>query len=310
MSLVYNTHSYFWRHEEQLKSLTRYLLRFQQSESFGVWCAGCAQGEEAYSLAFLFDSLRLKARIMASDIFEDALKIAREGLYPSSKMEKLPAGFRAHCTGSGGFLQVPPRIKEQVTFIRDDLKQSRMEGKFSIVVCRNVLIYFQPEEQAQALTQLCSVLEPGGLLVLGYSESSLLRLEGLERLDDHGIFEKRSQQVKIRQSSPTDTVGAEANNLANALASYARGSLEEAGQLLDASLEQNPNSTISRFFRAMLDIESGRFQTARKNLHWILESEDADDPQTTHYLTQHGLAPDRFQLTVRRVLERLEGARR
>ncbi|MCA9781072.1 MAG: hypothetical protein KC800_30340, partial [Candidatus Eremiobacteraeota bacterium] len=92
--------------------------------------------------------------------------------------------------------------------------------------------------------------------------------------------------------------------LSEALNSYARGQLEKADRLLEASLEEEPLSPIGLYFKGMLDLESGRADRARRHLQRILETDQ--DRETDAFLREHGLDTERFHLTVRRVLERLE----
>ena len=93
MSTVYNNHSYFWRHAEQFESLAPLLTRFAGTDPIRIWCAGCAYGEEAYSLALLLDGLGMKADILATDISKDALEQVEIAQYKESKIRTLPRRY-------------------------------------------------------------------------------------------------------------------------------------------------------------------------------------------------------------------------
>lgn len=270
-----------------------------------MWCAGCAHGEEPYSLGFLLSSAGMSAGILATDILSDALEKAALAVYNESKLRELPSEFRRQFRESAGGWRVPERIRNLVTFLHDDLRSSRVEGPFDIIFCRNVLIYFTPQLQSQIISHLSSALKPGGLLVLGYAESSLLKLSGLTRLNDHGLFSKdRKPEVVVKIAGPPLESGV--SLLADALASYARGRHEHAGKLFDASFEEGPFSPIGRYFKAMLEIESGQLQNAKEHLRLIVEQPATLDPETEQFLQKHGMDLNRFHLTVSRVLERLE----
>ena len=300
MSTVYNNHSYFWRHAEQFDSLAPFLTRFAGADPLRIWCAGCAYGEEAYSLALLLDGLGMKADILATDISREALQQAEIACYKESKMKTLPKPYLSRLSRDERGFCVPERLKSMVTYRWDDLRASRIEGPFDLIFCRNVLIYFAGQVQDDILHHLGGALTTRGLLVLGYAESSLLKIQGLTRLSDHAIFMKEEPLVTL--VGPPLVPGV--SLLSEALNSYARGHLEKADRLLDASLEEEPLSPIGLYFKGMLDLESGRAERARRHLQRILETNQ--DEETDSFLQEHGLNTERFHLTVRRVLERLD----
>ena len=299
MSTVYNNHSYFWRHAEQFDSLAPLLTRFAGTDPLRIWCAGCAYGEEAYSLALLLDGLGMKADILATDISKDALQQVEIAQYKESKIKTLPRRYLNRLERDEQGWSVPKRLKSVVRCRWDDLRSSRVEGPFDLILCRNVLIYFPGPVQEEILHHLGAALTPRGLLVLGYAEPSLLKIKGLTRLSDHAIFMKDEPLVEL--IGPPLVPGV--SLLSEALSSYARGHLEKADKLLDASLEEDPLSPIGLYFKGMLDLESGRPERARRHLERILETEQ--DKETDDFLREHGLDIERFHLTVRRVLERL-----
>ncbi|WP_291316794.1 protein-glutamate O-methyltransferase CheR [Desulfuromonas sp.] len=149
-----------------------------------VWSAGCASGEEAYSVAILIHQALQKEAgdwrvfIFASDMNGEALRQAERGDFSREKFEETKLGVldRYFDPTATGF-RVKPFVREMVQFCRDDLTSAERTapsesifGTFDLVLCRNVLIYFQPEPQAGILCRLRRSLGPGGFLVLGSSE--------------------------------------------------------------------------------------------------------------------------------------------
>lgn len=147
-----------------------------------VWVAGCATGEEAYSIAVLLaESARATGagfEVVASDVDERSLEVARRGVYPEAALSAVPAALRRR------YFDPAPRggvaaasLRERVRFGRHDLVGRRLAPKeaivasFELVLCRNLLMYFEPALRAKAHDRLAAVLEPGGALVIGLSES-------------------------------------------------------------------------------------------------------------------------------------------
>lgn len=171
-----------------------------------VWSAGCATGEEAYSVAILLAQALEDEHdywlpyICATDISPEALAAAQTGRYGRDRLETthLEILGRFFRTTAEGY-EVIPEIRRMVHFSRDDLISWRTRtpadsifGSFDLVLCRNVLIYFSPDLQQRVLVKLYGALNSGGYLVLGLSESLLpamaSRLTAIDRL--HRIFQK------------------------------------------------------------------------------------------------------------------------
>jgi len=153
-----------------------------RGEELRLWSAGCATGEEAYSLAILVaealgeDPGRLTVRLFATDLDADAIAFARRGVYAASALATLPDNLRARyftpVDDSDGAYEVTKRIRNLVVFGEHDLGQRPPFPRIDLVVCRNVLIYFMPEMQTRALQLFAFALRPGGYLALGTSETS------------------------------------------------------------------------------------------------------------------------------------------
>src|SRR5665811_415763 len=143
-----------------------------------LWSAGCATGEEAYSLAVLVADLlagergSLDVRIFATDLDEEALAFARRGIYPAEALKNMPSGIvERHFTREDGDFQVNKAVRGMVLFGHHDLGQRPPFPNIDMVLCRNVLIYFAPELQRRVLQLFGHALRDGGYLVLGKAET-------------------------------------------------------------------------------------------------------------------------------------------
>jgi len=168
------------------------LLRLAEDREIRVWSAGCAGGQEAYSVAMLLANLCAgrarppKVRIFATDISGRALASAAAGVYAADalrnvRLEYLERYFRAE----GDAYALSDEIKAMVHFSRHDLLDERaacpppaIYGGFDLVLCGNLLIYYGPEARGRMLAGLRTSLEPGGWLVTGEAERELVAAFG------------------------------------------------------------------------------------------------------------------------------------
>jgi chemotaxis methyl-accepting protein methylase len=149
-----------------------------------VWSAGCSSGEEVYSLAAIVHrhgvatgTLGAAARveILGTDVHGPSLEAAAEGAYPASAFEEVSADVRAAYFGrEGPPYRVGPELRRLVRFASHDLLREPPPGReFDMIVCRNVLIYFDRETQERLFDQFHDALARGGFLVLGMVETLL-----------------------------------------------------------------------------------------------------------------------------------------
>jgi two-component system CheB/CheR fusion protein len=143
-----------------------------------IWSAGCATGEEAYSLAILVaealgDELeRYNVQIFATDLDEEAVAFARRGIYPRASVASLPAELlNRHFVKLDGTYQVTKLLRRQIIFGQHDLGHRPPFPHMDLAVCRNVLIYFTAELQRRALQLFAFALRNGGYLALGKAET-------------------------------------------------------------------------------------------------------------------------------------------
>src|SRR6187551_3508 len=160
------------------QQLARVLLAKPADSPLRVWTTGCSTGEEAYSLAILLreqmDALRktFKVQVFATDIDARAIDTARAGVYPASiatdvSPERLARFFSAE---DGGY-RIHKNIRDLLVFSEDDVIKDPPFSKLDLVSCRNLLIYMGPELQRKLIPLFHYALNPGGLLLLGSSET-------------------------------------------------------------------------------------------------------------------------------------------
>jgi chemotaxis protein methyltransferase CheR len=178
----------FWRHAAGLVALARRLASWPAPLT--LWSAGCATGEEPYGLGVALREAgrdRPEDRILATDLSVRALARAQAGVYRARALRRLPqelAGRWFHASDGGA--RVDARLAAAVTFRRHNLLEAPPPGRFDAVLCRNVLIYFEPEVAARALARLADSLAPGGLLLLSPVELPLATGLGLRMIEEGG----------------------------------------------------------------------------------------------------------------------------
>lgn len=176
-------HTSFFREPIHFEFLREKALpQLRDRERIAIWSAACSTGEEPYSIAAclqeeLGESKLSKVRILASDISTRALRKAQQGVYPAERFEGIPVQqlrqFLLRGDGdSKGLYRVKPQVRSTVEFTRVNLMESLSHlGPFSVIFCRNVMIYFDKQTQEGLVNRLAGCLEPGGYLFTGHSES-------------------------------------------------------------------------------------------------------------------------------------------
>jgi two-component system CheB/CheR fusion protein len=161
-------------------ALPELLARRTSGDPLRAWSIGCSTGEEAYSLAMVFceaaDRMpapyELNLQVFASDLSADAIASARRGQYPlsisaSMTADRLARFFSAH----EAHYQINQNIRDMVLFAQHDVVLDAPFTKLDLIACRNLLIYFDPLLQRRLLPLFHYSLRPGGLLLLGHSET-------------------------------------------------------------------------------------------------------------------------------------------
>jgi chemotaxis protein methyltransferase CheR len=178
------TISRFWRDRSTFHALRQVVLpeiamqAATEKREARIWSAGCASGEEPYSVGILWD-LEVSPRfskasrgIVATDMDETLLDRARRAFYPKTSLRELPPELAARAfTRSNAFWRLKPAHRQGVLFLQQDVRQETPPGRFDLVLCRNLAFtYFAPALQEAVLERVAASLEPRGVLVIGSHE--------------------------------------------------------------------------------------------------------------------------------------------
>ena len=153
------------------------LFERRGEEALRIWCAGCSTGEEAYTLAILLHDymaqrgLQNPFTVFASDVNEEALKIAAEGRYVSLPDFLDRDKASRYFFEQGGYFFVRKEIRMKVVFTKHNLLKNPPFIQIDLLACRNVLIYMKPAAQKKLFMKFHFALRPGGFLFLGSNES-------------------------------------------------------------------------------------------------------------------------------------------
>jgi len=166
----------FFREREAFEALQRVILPALSHRSpIRIWCAGCATGEEAYSIGMVVvDGAKgqgFNASILATDLNRGALAKAKRGLYPKEALAGLKEDQLArHFLVEGGAYQVSRTLQRLIRFEFHDLISDPPPRGMDVIFCRNVLIYYDEPTQVKICSTLTEALNPGGFLLLGTAE--------------------------------------------------------------------------------------------------------------------------------------------
>lgn len=167
-----------FRHRAQIAALQSDIipaLRATTRRTLRVWSAGCAGGEEPYTLAIVLAralaDTAIQIQITATDVSADALAVAEAATYRASALADVPAPYHDDFLVDGDRLRIRPELARLVRFERANLVDGATPRACDLVWCRNVLIYFTPDARKRAIDRLVAATNPGGYIFVGYSES-------------------------------------------------------------------------------------------------------------------------------------------
>ena len=175
-------HTWFYRDPDQLQTIAR-LMSAAPPGRVTVWIAGCATGEEAYTMAMIGRRIGRELTVLATDVNETALAAARRGVYGALAVRDVPELERRWIQPRDNAFVVDAALRANVTFVRHNLVDPAPDGPragWDLVVCRNVLIYFAPTAAARVFKRFARAVREGGSVVVGASEVVFEPPAGLE----------------------------------------------------------------------------------------------------------------------------------
>ncbi|WHH60314.1 protein-glutamate O-methyltransferase CheR [Petroclostridium sp. X23] len=197
----------FFRDPESYRRISEKVLPYLNSFThIKIWCAGCSSGQEPYSMAMMLDELGMlgKTQIYATDINPLVIKEAKNGLYPMDDVDNCIINYRKaggmksfmnYFTMTGKYLMIREDLKKNILFFEHSLCQQGILNEFHLILCRNVLIYFNNSLQQKVLEVFWNSLERNGFLVLGKSE-------GITHNNGYMYFDKYKDIDKIFKRKP------------------------------------------------------------------------------------------------------------
>jgi chemotaxis protein methyltransferase CheR len=187
---------------------------WENPRSLRIWSAGCATGEEPYTIAItIADAYEFadawNIHILATDISRSALDVAEKGAYPARELQGLnPKQRENYFSKHGDEYKVKPKIKQMVTFAPLNLAQAVYMGRFDVIFCMNVLIYFSEERRAALIQRFFEYLEPGGYLFLGHAESVAKVGAGFKPIvvGDSLIYQRPAGETLVRAAAAQESL--------------------------------------------------------------------------------------------------------
>jgi two-component system CheB/CheR fusion protein len=198
----------FFRNEEAFAVLEQRVLpellnRAPNDAPLRVWVAGCATGEEVYSLAILLHELTSRTngrpvKIFATDVHRGSLELAARGVYEAEAVANVtPERLERYFWQRGSTYQVVPELRQMIVFAPHNVIRDAPFTRVDLISCRNLLIYLQPAAQQKALSLFHFALNRGGVVLLGPSESPGPLLQNFEVVDRHWRIYRKYSDVRI-----------------------------------------------------------------------------------------------------------------
>ena len=240
----------FFRDEDVFQKLGEELKKQfehkQKGDSIRIWCVGCATGEEPYSVAILLHEIlgvslyNFHVQIFASDIDERALDFARKGIYPAKNLKKLsPEILEKYFDLVDAGYEVKKQVKQHILFARHDITNDPPFVRLDLVVCRNLLIYFNNYLQIEVLRVFNYALLAEGLLLLGKSGSVGVANELFAKVNGMKLFRKvpssapahmRFSRQRTRAELEANVAVAKGQNRNQSIVDIAKETLYYSGQ--------------------------------------------------------------------------------
>ena len=216
----------FFRDVEAFQQVERVIIpqilaSVPPNEEIRIWIAGCATGEEAYSLAILFHEhlsaahRPLNLRIFATDVHRSSLEVASAGVYNEEALAEVTPDRRdRYFVRDDHGYRVAKDLRQLIVFARHNLITDAPFTRLDLVSCRNLLIYFQPVAQKKALSLFHFAMKTGGMLLLGPSETPGELGDEFETLDAHWRIYRKRRDARLPDLRLPFTAPGSANTVA------------------------------------------------------------------------------------------------
>lgn len=211
-----NNETYFYRDRVPFDLLESYLAGRaaapRPQHRISIWCAGVSTGQEAYSLAMMFEERADKWRdwqieILGTDVSAQAIRRARAGLYTQFEVQRgLSAlSLLSHFEKAGNDWQISPRIRSRVRFQEQDITrhQAPVFPPHDVILCRNLLLYLPPETRRLVFSRLRAALAPDGIILLGAAETVMGQTDEFEPDPRYRGFYRPRDTAKSRAAPAT-----------------------------------------------------------------------------------------------------------
>jgi two-component system, chemotaxis family, CheB/CheR fusion protein len=225
--------------------LPELLMREPRNAPLRLWVAGCATGEEAYSLAIVLHDLMARhgerpVKIFATDVHRGSLEQAAAAAYGEDAVSNVsPERLARYFTQHAGRYQVVPELRQMIVFAQHNVISDAPFTRVDLITCRNLLIYLQPTAQQRVLSVFHFALSQGGVLLLGPSETLGPLADGFEILDKHWQLYRKGGEVHPRVEAHRPlTVPTDVRVAVPSVLPAARHSLGQLLPVYDALLEE------------------------------------------------------------------------
>ncbi|HEY0481764.1 MAG TPA: chemotaxis protein CheB [Kofleriaceae bacterium] len=199
----------FFRDPEAFERLEQEVIpalldKLPADEELRVWVAGCATGEEAYSLAMLFwegfaaRNRPVRLKMLATDVHQTSLEHAGAGIYGDDQLQFVsPRRLERFFTRRSSGYQISQDLRQLIVFARHNVTKDAPFTKMHFISCRNMLIYFQPQPQRTVMSLFHFGLASGGVLFLGASETPGALADEFVSIDDHWKIYRKRRDVQL-----------------------------------------------------------------------------------------------------------------
>lgn len=181
---VTTNHSFFFRENRNIEYIVKKLHEnvLNTKKKYKIWCAACSTGDEPYSVAVQLMEKKINFTLLATDISHSVLYQARQGIYAIERVKNMPEHLlhKYFQKGRGkytGYIRVKKMLQNSISFEKFNLITDTLPSdKFDVILCRNVMIYFDHPTTEKVVNRLYKSLKPGGYFAIGQAES-LMNLE-------------------------------------------------------------------------------------------------------------------------------------